>query len=135
MYRSCRLLLYPSKQEGFRLAGVEAASFGLPLLGLAGPVTEELFPPGTGDVIAKDLSRENIGEAAVPILRSGQLAAKLGRATSERLKDAFLKEHFARRLRQVLPQALFSCTSGADLKKRNSSVQATLPVSRQSSSK
>ena len=27
MYRSCRLLFYPSRQEGFGLAGVEAASF------------------------------------------------------------------------------------------------------------
>ena len=48
MYRSSRLLFYPSKQEGFGLAGVEAASFGLPVLGLAGTVTEELFPSWNG---------------------------------------------------------------------------------------
>jgi phosphatidylinositol alpha-1,6-mannosyltransferase len=66
LYRSSRLLFYPSKQEGFGLAGVEAASFGLPLLGLAGTVMEELFPTGTGAVLAKDLSREKIAEAAVP---------------------------------------------------------------------
>ena len=36
MYRSCRMLFYPSRQEGFGLAGVEAASFGVPFLGLAG---------------------------------------------------------------------------------------------------
>jgi glycosyltransferase involved in cell wall biosynthesis len=82
MYRSCRLLFYPSKQEGFGLAGVEAASFGVPLLGLAGSVTEELFPTGTGAVIAKDLSRESIAEAAIPVLRSGQHAWELGRAAS-----------------------------------------------------
>jgi glycosyltransferase involved in cell wall biosynthesis len=69
MYRSCRLLCYPSKQEGFGLAGVEAASFGLPVLGLAGTVTEELFPIGTGAVIAKDLSRKSISESAVRVLR------------------------------------------------------------------
>jgi len=45
----------------------EAASFGIPLLGRAGTVTEELFPTGTGAVLAKDLSRESIAEAAIPV--------------------------------------------------------------------
>ncbi len=33
-YCSSRLLFYPSEQEGFGLAGIEAASFGVPFLGL-----------------------------------------------------------------------------------------------------
>ena len=33
MYRSSRMLFYPSKQEGYGLAGAEAASFGVPVLG------------------------------------------------------------------------------------------------------
>jgi glycosyltransferase involved in cell wall biosynthesis len=107
MYRSCRLLFYPSKQEGFGLAGVEAASFGTPLLGLAGTVTEELFPTGTGAVIAKDLSRESIAEAAVPVLKGAQYAAELGHAASARVNAVFLKEHFADRLRQALAPLLF----------------------------
>jgi glycosyltransferase involved in cell wall biosynthesis len=107
MYRSCRLLFYPSKQEGFGLAGAEAASFGVPLLGLAGTVTEELFPTGTGAVIAKDLSRESIAGAAVPVLKSAQYAAELGHAASARVNAVFLKEHFADRLRQALAPLLF----------------------------
>jgi phosphatidylinositol alpha-1,6-mannosyltransferase len=89
MYRSCRLLFYPSKQEGFGLAGVEGASFGIPLLGLAGTLTEELFPTGTGAVIAKDLSRESIAEAAIPILGGSQHAAELGRAALARVNAVF----------------------------------------------
>ena len=38
--------VYPSKQEGFGLAAAEAASFGLPVLGLAGTVTEDSSRPG-----------------------------------------------------------------------------------------
>ena len=57
VYQSSRMLFYPSKQEGFGLAAAEAASFGLPVLGLAGTVTEELFPPGTGAVLAKSLAK------------------------------------------------------------------------------
>jgi glycosyltransferase involved in cell wall biosynthesis len=124
MYRSCRLLFYPSKQEGFGLAGVEAASFGIPLLGLAGTVTEELFPTGTGAVIAKDLSRESIAEAAIPVLENSQHAAELGRAALARVNAVFLKEHFADRFWQALEPQLFTCgavatnTPGADWKKR-----------------
>jgi glycosyltransferase involved in cell wall biosynthesis len=108
IYRSCRLLFYPSRQEGFGLAGVEAASFGIPLLGLAGTVTEELFPTGTGAVLAKDLSRESIAEAAVPVLSSASYAAELGRAASARVNAVFLREHFDDRLRRALAPVLFA---------------------------
>jgi glycosyltransferase involved in cell wall biosynthesis len=136
LYRSCRLLFYPSKQEGFGLAGVEAASFGLPLLGLAGTVTEELFPPGTGAVLAKNLSKESIAEAAVPILRSPELAANLGRAASAMVKAVYLEEHFFGRLRQALapvltvPKALATINSLTDLKKRNASAPAQVASSK-----
>jgi phosphatidyl-myo-inositol dimannoside synthase len=128
MYRSCRVLFYPSKQEGYGLAGVEAASFGVPVLGLAGTVTEELFPPGTGAVVAKDLSRESIAEAAIPLLQSAQHAQALGRAAAARVNAVFLKEHFADRLRRALAPHLSACEAMAgdilrtDMRKRNASV-------------
>jgi phosphatidylinositol alpha-1,6-mannosyltransferase len=102
MYRSCRLLFFPSKGEGFGLAGVEAASFGVPFLGLASTVTEELFPNGTGAVLAKDMERESIAEAAIPVLADAQYAAKLGSAARARVQALFLLEHFMERFRQAL---------------------------------
>jgi hypothetical protein len=71
-------------------------------LGLAGTVTEELFPDGTGAIMAKDLSRKSISESAVPVLKSAQHAAELGRAASARVNAVFLKEHFADRFRRAL---------------------------------
>jgi glycosyltransferase involved in cell wall biosynthesis len=136
MYRSCRILFYPSRQEGFGLAGIEAASFGVPLLGVAGTVTEELFPTGTGAVIAKDLSKESIAEAAVPVLRNAQLARELGRAASARVKAVFLKEHFAGRLRRALARRPFAFGTvatniqGRDLEKANPSVSAPAVASK-----
>ena len=136
MYRSCRLLFYPSKQEGFGLAGVEAAGFGLPVLGLAGTVTEELFPVGTGAVMAKDLSRESIIESAVPVLRSAQYAAELGRAASARVNAVFLEEHFIDRFRRALAPFLLSypaLATNIDRGKRTSSTtQASSSSSRHS---
>lgn len=141
MYRSCRMLFYPSKQEGYGLAGVEAASYGVPVLGLAGTVIEELFPTGTGAMVAKDLSSESIAEAAIPLLRSAQYAQALGRAAAARVNAVFLKEHFAGRLRRALtPQlsiyeAVATDIPRTDLRKRNasSSAQVASSKSRQSS--
>lgn len=137
MYRSSRLLFYPSKQEGFGLAGVEAASFGLPVLGLAGTVTEELFPSGTGAVMAKDLSKESIAESAIPLLRTARHAAELGRASLARINAVFLEEHFIDRLRRALAPVLLSHqalsqTSIPGEKKASSNTQASFS-SRQSS--
>jgi phosphatidyl-myo-inositol dimannoside synthase len=101
-YRAARLLFYPSDQEGFGLAGVEAAAFGVPVLGLAGTVTGEVFPGGEGAVLAKNLERESIAEAAIPVLTNPQLASALGHAGHKRVESTFLEEHFAERFRRAL---------------------------------
>jgi phosphatidyl-myo-inositol dimannoside synthase len=102
LYQSSRILFYPSKQEGFGLAGTEAASFGLPVLGLAGTVIEELFPPGTGVVVAQSLAQKDLVEAVVPVLQNAQLASQLGYAAWKRVQSTFLEEHFAVRFRRAL---------------------------------
>jgi len=102
MYRSCRLLFFASKGEGFGLAGVEAASFGVPILGLAGTVTEELFPGQTGAVFAKDLDGDSIAQAAIPVLSDALRAARLGQAARARVQSVFLQDHFMERFRQAL---------------------------------
>jgi len=101
-YRSARLLFYPSSQEGFGLAGVEALSFGVPLLGLAGTVVEELFPEGTGAIFAKDLSSHSIAQSAIPVLADPRIASALGRAGYNRVQQNFLEQHFAERFRRVM---------------------------------
>jgi glycosyltransferase involved in cell wall biosynthesis len=110
MYQAARLLFYPSRQEGFGLASAEAASFGVPVLGLAGTVLEELFPDGTGAVFAKDLEKHSIAQAAIPVLANPQLASKLGRAAWNRVQDNFLEEHFAERFRQAVSHLIPTCT-------------------------
>ena len=106
VYCSSRLLCYPSEQEGFGLAGIEAASFGVPFLGLAGSVAEELFPDGNGVVLAKDLNPASIAEAAIPVLTDSQLASRLGAAARKRVHSTFLEEHFAGRFRKALSKVL-----------------------------
>lgn len=105
-YRSSRLLFYPSSQEGFGLATIEALSFGLPVVGLAGTVSEELFPNREGVILAKDATPEGIAEAATPLLKDSQFAFQLGEVGRSRVERLFLEEHFAKRLRHVLAPLL-----------------------------
>jgi phosphatidylinositol alpha-1,6-mannosyltransferase len=116
MYRSSRLLFYPSKQEGFGLAWVEAASFGVPVLGLAGTVVEELFPNDAGAVLVRDLGKRSISEAAIPVLADPQIASALGRAAWTRVQTTFLEEHFAERFRQVLANILPSYRKSSNVR-------------------
>jgi phosphatidylinositol alpha-1,6-mannosyltransferase len=105
-YCSSRLLFYPSEQEGFGLAGIEAASFGVPFMGLAGTVTAELFPHGNGVVLAKNLTPDSIAQAAIPVLTDSRLVSDLGEAARRRVQSTFLEEHFATRFRAALGKVL-----------------------------
>jgi phosphatidyl-myo-inositol dimannoside synthase len=105
-YRAARLLFYLSTREGFGLAAIEALSFGLPVIGLVGTVIEELFPNNEGVVLAKDLSPENIAEAAIPLLKDSRLSCQLGQLGRARVETVFLEEHFAQRFRRALSPLL-----------------------------
>jgi phosphatidyl-myo-inositol dimannoside synthase len=102
VYQSSRMLFYPSNQEGFGLAAAEAASFGLPVLGLAKTVTEELFPPGTGAILAQSLSTPDIVKAVAPLLKDPARAAEMGIAAWTRVQNNFLEHHFRTRFRKAL---------------------------------
>jgi phosphatidylinositol alpha-1,6-mannosyltransferase len=102
MYRHSRLLFFPSSGEGFGLAGVEAASFGVPVLGLTATVTDELFPEETGAVFAKRPDGDSIAQAAIPVLKDPQRAASLGQTARARVQSVFLEEHFIERFRKAI---------------------------------
>lgn len=121
-YRSSRLLFLPSKQEGFGIAAAEAASFGIPVLGLAGTVIEELFPNCSGVRLASSWNRQDIAQAAIPVLADPQLASSLGHAGWSRVQQNFLEEHFAERFRRALAKLLPAyaepCLKAASLQPR-----------------
>jgi phosphatidylinositol alpha-1,6-mannosyltransferase len=101
IYQTSRLFFFPSKGEGFGLAGVEAAGWGVPLLGLRGTVMDELFPNGCA-IFAGDVSAGAIADAAIPVLRDSQLANTVGRSGRQRVRQTFLEEHFLARFRAAL---------------------------------
>jgi len=101
LYARCRLFFFPSKQEGFGLAGVEAAAAGMPVMGLAGTVMSELFPDG-GTILLDDLLASTITEAAVRVLGDSEYATAVGLAARKRVEENFLEEHFIARFQAAL---------------------------------
>lgn len=102
LYRRARLHLFPSLQEGFGLAAVEASAAGAAGLGIAGTVMQELFPASEGCVLVPKPTGACIAAGAIPILTDAALATKLGAEGKARVESVFLEEHFLQRLRASL---------------------------------
>ena len=105
LYAGSRLFFFPSKQEGFGLAGVEAAAAGMPVMGLAGTVMSELFPNGSA-ILANDLLASTISQAAVRVLGDSEYATAMGLAARKRVEENFLEEHFIARFQAALKPLL-----------------------------
>jgi uncharacterized membrane protein len=76
------------------------------VLGLAGTVVEELFPDGTGILLARNWARRSIAQAAIPVLADSQLAKAVGSAAWTRVQNNFLEEHFTEWFRRALAKLL-----------------------------
>ena len=105
LYAHSRLFFFPSKQEGFGLAGVEAAAAGMPVMGLAGTVMSELFSNGSA-ILVKDLLASTITQAAVRVLGDSDYATAVGLAGRKRVEETFLEEHFIARFQEALKPLL-----------------------------
>ena len=101
LYQRSRLFFFPSKQEGFGLAGVEAAAAGVPVMGLAGTVMSELFPDGSA-LLVSDLLASTIAQTAVRVLGDSDYATALGLAGHKRVEENFLEKHFIARFQAAL---------------------------------
>ena len=105
LYERSRLFFFPSKQEGFGLAGVEAAAAGVPAMGLAGTVMSELFPREAA-ILIDDLLASTIARAAVRVLSDCDYANTVGAAARKHVEENFLEEHFIARFQAALKPLL-----------------------------
>lgn len=99
---SARVLLFPSRREGFGLVALEAGAAETPILGLRGTVLEEVFPGERGVALADSSEPEALATAAIPLLSDEERARDLGRQARERVEAALLERHFAERFRAAI---------------------------------
>jgi phosphatidylinositol alpha-1,6-mannosyltransferase len=105
LFRESRVLLFPSRGEGFGLVGLEAAVRGAAVVGLKGTVIEELFPDG-GPVLAEAQDAGAIAAAAIPLLADAEVARSAAEAARRRVQERFLEEHAIERMRGALREWL-----------------------------
>jgi glycosyltransferase involved in cell wall biosynthesis len=110
---TARVFLFPSVQEGFGIAGVEAASAGLPIVGVRGTVIEELFPAEGGALLAAEQTGSALVAPIVALLGDADRAAALGKLGQARASMEFTEPAFGARLRHALGDAGLLGVGGA----------------------
>lgn len=108
LLQSSAVLVSISTGEGFGLAAVEAAAYGVPVIALKGTVSEELFPDG-GHVFLESAEPQRVAEAVIALLTDSARAAAIGEAGACRVREAFTTRHFAERLRAAISPLAGSC--------------------------
>jgi glycosyltransferase involved in cell wall biosynthesis len=96
------VLVSISTGEGFGLAALEAAAAGVPVIGLKGTVTEELFPEGCGHILLDSTEPPQLAEAVVSLLTDANLARDVGAAGHRRMRAVFTIDHFQERIRAAI---------------------------------
>jgi glycosyltransferase involved in cell wall biosynthesis len=102
LYNEARMLLFPSRQEGFGLVLAEAAAHGLPSIAVRHSVFEETFPDGNGVMFVNSATANDLAPAVIRLLRDAQFASETGLAAYDRVQGCFTQQHFIRRFRETL---------------------------------
>jgi phosphatidylinositol alpha-1,6-mannosyltransferase len=102
LLRSSTVLVSISTHEGFGLAALEAVASGLPVIGLRGTVTEELFPDGCGHILLDSTQPSPVAQALIGLLTNRELAHAIGDAGRRRMHSLFTLDHFNQRIRAAI---------------------------------
>lgn len=97
LYAESPVFLFPSRQEGFGLAALEAAAAGMAVVGCRGTVMEEIFSGNHGITLVDASAPDQLSRAVISLLHDPTLSLRLGRAAAEHVRSHFLERHFAER--------------------------------------
>jgi phosphatidylinositol alpha-1,6-mannosyltransferase len=107
--REARLFLFPSTQEGFGLAAVEAAGEGMAVVALKDTVLGEVFVPaddGPTCELVEQGSPAALADSCIALLRDARRAEDLGRRAARLVRERYLERHYAARLLSTVDGAL-----------------------------
>ncbi len=108
-FRDCELFVLPSYQENFGMAALEAMACGLPIVISKGVyLYPEVQEAGAGLVVDGD--SEGLAKALGILLRDSSLRSRMGEAGKQLVRERFLAERVAERMRSVYQAILANAT-------------------------
>ena len=102
LMRECAVFLFPSRQEGFGLAAVEAAAAGMAVVAFRGTVMQVLFSENDGVTFADSADQKSLLATVVPLLGDPIESRRRGLVASAHVRSRFLERHFHARLLAAL---------------------------------
>lgn len=100
--QSAHVFAFPSSGEGFGLAAIEAAAMGLPVLGLAGAVIQEILPHA---LLISDQSPEALSQCLVQAFADLPALHDRGLASMAWVRERYTRRHFGERFWRALDSA------------------------------
>jgi glycosyltransferase involved in cell wall biosynthesis len=101
LYRSCRLFVMPSRDEGFGLVFLEAMRAGKPCIGGRGAASEIIEHGVTGLIVDPDC-RQELSAALGRLYGEPDTCAQFGTAGRERFVSSFTSDGFQARFKKVI---------------------------------
>lgn len=102
LYGESRLVMALSSGEGFGLVALEASVRGAAVVGLAGTVIDEIFPPGVGPVRLASREPGAVAGMVTALLRDPERAQRCADSARALVEAHFLEEHAVGRFRAAL---------------------------------
>jgi phosphatidyl-myo-inositol dimannoside synthase len=102
LLQSAQLFAFPSTGEGFGLAAIEAASMGLPVLGIAGTVLAEILPTHQGGMFVAEQSSELLAQAIISALQQPELLLQQGQRAMQHVRANYAPADFFARFWRAL---------------------------------
>lgn len=100
--QSAHLSAFPSTGEGFGLAAIEAAGFGLPVLAIEHTVVQEIFGVGNGAIYCKTQAADDLAEAICAAFQNPEQTLADGIRAAEFVRAKYSAEQFIARFWQAL---------------------------------
>jgi len=102
LVQSAHLSAFPSTGEGFGLAAIEAAGFGLPVLAIDGTVVQEIFGATNGAIYCKTQSAPDLTSAICAAFQTPEQTLAAGICAAQFVRANYTSEQFIARFWQAL---------------------------------
>jgi phosphatidyl-myo-inositol dimannoside synthase len=94
LLQSAQLFAFPSTGEGFGLAAIEAASMGVPVLGIAGTVLAEILPADRGGIFVAEQNAAQLARAITSALQQPELLLQQGQLAMQHVRSNYAPADF-----------------------------------------